>query len=147
MEKTLKKNLFIGFGLAIIIINLSHYNIGRRNGYTMPDGVNMKTIKQVGALISADVDTQNFQIANTLDGDTRAMPYRYVLEAQHSKTPLGVEKYPDAQALYVITREGPSEIVNSRVWEISSLGKSQVTQTWFLQNNIFMHKLEPITQI
>jgi len=110
----------------------------------MPVGWNLPGIRQTVAYIAADNPQGRFGVAAMLDGDTRAMPYRYLLEAKYSKIPLGVEEYPLSQTLYVITRESAEKIITNPVWEISSIQPTKVTQTWKLQNEVLLHKLEKI---
>ena len=129
---------------GIIVINTWIYFQPVHNGYLMPVGWNLPGIRQTVAYIAADNPQGRFGVAAMLDGDTRAMPYRYLLEAKYSKIPLGVEEYPLAQTLYVITRESAEKIITNPVWEISSIQPTKVTQTWKLQNEVLLHKLEKI---
>ena len=65
-----------------------------------------------------DVESsQKYNIAATLDGDTRAMPYRYLLEVYGTK-PMKVEDYPHAEVLYLVSRDSES-IINSYTVYIS----------------------------
>jgi len=127
MEKisSLSKNIFLKiipvFILLLIVYSYStNYNLNQDNGYTMPAGWNLSGIKKAVNVIGNNIDNdKTFNVAALLDGDTRAMPYRYLLEIQDKK-PLGVEKYPEADVLYVISRDGPKQVKINPVWEISS---------------------------
>lgn len=134
----------IGVVLAsgLIVFNVSRYQMPRSNGYTMPDGLTTSVIERISAIIAADTPTDNFEIANTLDGDTRAQPYRYVLTAVHKKPPLPVEAYPSAQLLYVVGRNNEGEILNHPVWEISSFGPQRIVKRWQMRDNIALYRLE-----
>lgn len=127
--------------LQIIASNLLAINLTRAEGYTMPSGWNMPGVKQSTQIIAGDVDSETkFNVAATLDGDTRAMPYRYLLEVQ-GKTPLGVEDYPTANVLYLISRDRKEDINTYEVWEVASFHPFEIKELAALQNNIKLYKL------
>lgn len=140
----LPKQFAYGITGIILIINTLKIIQPTTHGYLMPDGWNLPGIRKAVALVAGNNPPEKFAIAATLDGDTRAMPYRYLLEAKYSKIPLGVEKYPEAQTLYVVTRDSAEVIINNPVWEIASIQPSHVTKTWQLQNGVLLHKLEKL---
>jgi len=88
----------------------------------MSSGVTIETIEKAAAVIADDMKDKNmtFEIANTLDGDTRAHPYRYVLTAVYKLKPLGVEKYPEADRLYIVSREPGKKLLEDKRWELLS---------------------------
>ena len=141
-----KQNFFIKFAVMVILtiyflINISSYHLLRKNGYTMPDGWNLTGIKFASKAIANDVDNERtFNVAATLDGDTRAMPYRYMLSV-YGKTPLGVEKYPQAQVIYLVSRDSLDEIKNYSVWEIASFWPYNISKIADVQNGIRVYKL------
>ena len=108
----------------------------------MSPGWNLTGIRTATQLIAADDPPAKFAVAATLDGDTRALPYRYLLEAKYSKIPLSVEAYPMAETLYVITKDPAEKIITNPVWEISSIMPARVTRTWPLQNSILLHRID-----
>ncbi len=144
VQKLFKSRLSQVLLLGLIIFNLFNYNPFRSNGYTMPKDLNQKTIKQISAIIAHDTKHSKYQVASTLDGDTRAMPYRYLLEAKYNKIPLGVEKYPEAEVLYLVTRDKAEQSLKNPVWEISSIPNKKVTQTWIINNSINLHKINSL---
>jgi len=108
--------------ILFIIFTLGKNDFFRNHGYTMPEGVTTKTIEKAAAVIADDIRDKGgtFEVANTLDGDTIAYPYRYVLTAVHKLKPLGVEKYPEAARLYIVSREAPKKLLVDRRWELLS---------------------------
>ncbi len=149
--------LFIGKGIdffppkiiylvtfTVLIFNSISLLTPRAQGNLMSPGWNLPGIRHAVKLIAADNPPSKFEVAAVMDGDTRAMPYRYLLEAKYNKIPLSVEAYPQADVLYVITREPADIVIHNPVWEISSLVKKQVTKTWVIQNNILLHRIEKI---
>lgn len=114
----------IGWLVLLIwaVFLFSKNDFSRNHGYTMSDGVTTSTIQEVSKQIARDVDAHGgtFNIANTLDGDTRANPYRYVLTAQLRRPPLGAEQYPEAEYLYIVTNLSGKELLQDTRWELAS---------------------------
>lgn len=79
----------------------------------------------------------NFNIVNLISGDTRAHALRYLLTVKDID-PMGVEDYPQATTLYVISPKSKKETQSHPVWEIQSfMGK--ITQHWPLDPNNQFH--------
>lgn len=142
LYKTLPVKLAILVMAILIGFNLSKYNPWRDNGYTMPTGVTTKTIEQAARMIADDVALTNatFNIVNTLDGDTRANPYRYALTAQYAKSPLDVEKYTEADYLYIVSNLSQNELLNDKRWELASFPVMEVTELGMIDNKIKIFK-------
>ena len=133
--------------LAALIFNLSQLNLNAPQGHTMPQNWNLPHARVTASLIAQDVKTNqpdSFNIASTLDGDSRAQPLRYLLEAQFRTIPKGVEQYPSSQVLYVVSRWNQEEVLNRPLWEISSFAPKRSSQTWPITNDIKLYKLEKI---
>lgn len=141
---------FTNFALRTIIIialfqifagNILNLNLNRQEGFTMPTGWNLKGIKTASEIIASDVPGEKtFNIASTLNGDTRARPYRYLVETK-GKIPLGVEHYPEAEILYLISRDDRVTIKSYTVWEVASFAPFEFESEWEIQNNIKLYKL------
>lgn len=130
--------------LIFSIHSLLNLNLTARQGYTMPLGWNLPGQKKASDRIVNDPDSNiPFNVASTLDGDTRAMPIRYLL-AVHNKIPMDVEQYPQAQAIFLISRESGASIKNYNVWEISSFAPFNVINLGEIQNGISLYKLKKI---
>ena len=111
----------------------------------MPEGWNQIGIKTASNIISVDVDSQKkFNVASTLDGDTRARPYRYLLEVK-GKIPQDVEAYPSSSILYLISRDEEQKIKSYTVWEVASFAPFNITKKWPIQNGIWLYRLEKKT--
>ena len=143
-------NLFKNLVLKIILIlalaqifasNFLNLNLTRKEGYTMPQGWNLIGVKNASTIIAHDVNqTQKFNIAAALDGDTRARPYRYLVEVM-GKIPQNVEEYPSSDVLYLISRDEEETIYGYTVWEVASFAPFKITQRWHIQNGISLYKL------
>lgn len=132
---------FIVLSLALIS-NMQTIDLNSNQGYTMPQGWNQSGIRQVSKTIAAESKNSNsFNIANTLDGDTRAMPYRYLVEVYGSK-PQPVEAYQNLDHLYVITRDDNEHVLEYTVWEVSAFKPFKIVKEWQFQNGIRLLKLE-----
>ena len=86
----------------------------------MPDGITSVLIKNAADMIASDVKKQvgNYNVVNTLDGDTSANPYRYVLTYKNKVPPLGVERYSESNHLYIISRNSINELLDDKRWEL-----------------------------
>ncbi len=109
------------------------------------NNVNLQGAKQIAMIIANDVSQNNFQnkfnIANIVDGNTRAIYYRYFLNVLGQK-PMSVEVYPEAKILYVISDKGDSETINYSVWEITSFRPKKISQKWDTDYQVKIYRLE-----
>ncbi|MBI2594622.1 glycosyltransferase family 39 protein [Candidatus Curtissbacteria bacterium] len=143
------KNPLLKATIAMIIAQIFansflNFNLNRNEGYTMPKGWNLIGIKTTSKIIANDVTSQaNFNVASTLDGDTRAMPYRYLIEV-YGKKPSGVEDYPSSTILYLVSRDDQEMIKRYTVWEVSSFMPFEVVEEWEIQNGIKLYKLTKV---
>lgn len=128
--------------ILFIIINLVRYDPFRNHGYTMPEELTTSAIEQISETIANDAGTARFEIASTLDGDTRAQPYRYVLLAAHRRPAMPVDAYPDAEVLYVVAKNNSQEVLRNPVWEISSFGPARTARQWQITDSIYLYRLE-----
>lgn len=124
--------------LCAFLIKANNFNLN--TGPTMPQDLNLEQIKNISKTISSDVGNQSFNITSTLDGDSRAMPYRYLVQV-YGKTPLDTEHYDTPQNLYIITRDPASEIRESTLFEVASFQPSNVENSWNINGDIKLIKL------
>ena len=135
------KAILIIILILFLTTNFSNLGLNRNEGYTMPEGWNLTGVKNTSKLITKDAsDNRTFNIAATLDGDTRARPYRYLVEV-YGKKPLGVENYPESDILYLISRDGKNAILDYYVWEVASFKPFNFESEWHIQNGITLYKL------
>lgn len=106
------------------------------------EGWNYKEQQKVASLIVKNGCPKNFNIATTIQGDTRAYDLRFLLTAKGCK-PMGVEEYPSVEKLFLIAPVNrPPE--TETVWEVSSLGKYKINRQEKLTENILFWELEKI---
>jgi len=131
----------LGLGLIVFLsfFNLYRLDLHRNHGFTMPQGWNYIGVKKASEIIAADAG-ENFNVAAILDGDTRAHPYRYLIETK-GKIPMSVEQYPEAKTLYIIAKGDENFVLNYPVWEIYSFLPAKVEKIWNIQNGISIFKL------
>lgn len=110
------------------------------SGHTMPEDLTLKEIRKISKIIAYDVQDDSFNITSTLDGDSRAMPYRYLVKV-YGKSPQDVENYNKVQSLYIITRDPQLSIRENRLFEIASFQPSFTSDTWEIKGNIRLIKL------
>lgn len=130
--------------LGLLLLNLLKINYSCNGECSMPQGWDLRGVKEAGRIIGEDA-SEGFNVAALLDGDTRAYPYRYIIEVA-GKKPLGVEEYPESLVLYVVARGSEEEVLSYPVWEISSFLPAKVTKVWPIKNEISVFKLEKINQ-
>ncbi|MBI2309840.1 hypothetical protein HYU89_02990 [Candidatus Collierbacteria bacterium] len=132
---------FITFLIFIFFIFL-HNNFTSNHGYTMPEWVNASLIQKAAEMITGDIKKQagTYNVVNTLDGDTRANPYRYVLMYKYKVAPLGVEKYPEADHLYIVTRNRKNELLDDRRWELASFPVEMIEDLGMIGGDIKMYR-------
>lgn len=141
IERILRKNHFLGYLLIIIFVIFSLFKIipKSKSGFTMPTDWNYLEIEKAAKIILKE-NSKNYNIANTLYGDTRDYALRYLLTIAKNP-PLGVELYPQAKSLFVISRQDKEEVIKNPVWEISSFCPCKVVKIWKIQNNINLYLL------
>ena len=136
----------VGLTALIVVMNLRQLDLNPAQGYTMPQNWNLPRAVDAAQLIAQDVaqtkPQKSFNVAATLDGDSRALPLRYLLISQFRTIPLGVEAYPQAQVLYLVTRLNREEGLSHGFWEISSFSPERVTKIWPLVADINLYRLE-----
>lgn len=137
--KSKRDVFFLILFIILFIAQLSQFRFNLSNGLGMPKSWNMKATKESAKIIAKDA-SGNFNVANLLDGDTRAYAYRYLISLS-GKKPLGVEDYPRSEVLYVISRIEEKEILDYPVWEIYSLGQTKVEEVWSVKDDVKIFKL------
>jgi hypothetical protein len=138
-----------GAGLAILI--LAFFLILRRDWAIVNEKVgineyqvNYRGVEQIAQIISQDVKAnglqRNYNIANIVDGNSRATYYRYFLYINQAP-PLGIEDYPSAKVLYVISKKDSRATINYPVWEISSSPAKRLLGEWNGPDGTIIYKL------
>jgi 4-amino-4-deoxy-L-arabinose transferase-like glycosyltransferase len=116
-----KLNFTKAFFLSIILILSLAMTINwyQEWGTGMPKGWSLSKEEKVAKIICSDIGNQNFEIAETIDGDTRAYDLRFFLSF-FGCPPLGVEDYQQADNLFLVTTQKrlPEK---ETVWEVKSL--------------------------
>jgi len=133
----LAKTLFLSLVL-IIALTLS-INWQQEWGTGMPDGWTLAKERKVAKLICEDIGNQAFEIAETINGDTRAHDLRFFLTF-YGCPPLGVEDYPSADILYLVTTK-KRQPKKETVWEVKSLRPFKISFKKDLKDNLFLYKL------
>lgn len=142
ISSTGKINKYIPIFLIIMIASILFFrnDFLRSSGYTMPEDLTLKEIRKISQIIVQDVGNESFNITSTLDGDSRAMPYRYLVEV-YGKTPQVVEYYDRGDSLYVLTRDPAAAVPQNPLFEIASFQPSNILRTWEIKGDIRLVKL------
>lgn len=146
LVSTLKKAQQVLPFAAIGVISIflfSKNNFFSPSGYTMPEDLTLPTIRQISKIIAADVKNETFNITSTLDGDARALPYRYLVDV-YGKKVLGVEQYDRGQSLYVITRDPAGAVRQNSLFEIASFQPANIAKVWNIKGDIKLIKLSKV---
>lgn len=137
-----KINKYIPHALLIIIaiFLIRQNNFSLSSGYTMPQDLTLPKIREISKIIAASSGTETFNIASTLDGDSRALPYRYLTQV-YGKNPESVENYDKPDSLYIITRDPARSVRENKLFEIASFQPSTVKDDWAITGDIHLIKL------
>jgi len=107
--------------------------------------VNLKGAQQIAQIVADDVKENKFEgkfnVANIVDGNTRATYYRYFLNVLGVK-PLAVEAYPQTKVLYVISLKSKEQTLIYPVWEINSFAPKKIAKEWGTDFDVKIYRLE-----
>jgi len=139
---TAKINRIVPYFLLIFISGLliPRNTLFSSSAYTMPEDLTLKEIRQISKIIAFDSESGAFNIASTLDGDSRAGPYRYLVKI-YGKIPQDVEHYDTPDSLYVITRDPAVSVPANPLFEIASFQPANISGVWEIKGNIRLVKL------
>lgn len=149
--KKINKLLPVVTILVISIVLFQKNNFFSPSGYTMPQDLTLPTIRGIARIIAADAASETFNITSTLDGDSRAGPYRYLVSV-YGKISESVENYNKPDSLYIITRDPARDVRLSTLFEIASFQPSNLAKVWEIKGDIRLIKLsktevrEPLPQ-
>ena len=137
-----KKKMFIGFLLVLGVSLLQIKYIDNPSPLIHPKNWNYPTQKDVVKKILVKGCPDDYNVATTISGDTRAYDLRFLLIKNGCK-PMGVDKYPEAKTLFLIAPVNrPPE--TETVWEVSSMGKFKINRQEKIAENIVFWELEKI---
>ena len=105
-------------------------------------GWNYNQQQKVADLITNNGCPKNFNVAATVQGDTRAYDLRYLLNLKKCE-PMGVEDYPKAEKLFLIAPANRPPQTET-VWEVTSLGKFKINQQINITPDIIFYELQKI---
>jgi len=122
-----------------VLIMLQYYAF---SGYQPLDdipGWEYQTQQKVSDLISKNCP-QNFNVAATMQGDTRFYDLRYLLNKNNCH-PDSIDSYPVSKTLFLVAPHNrpPAE---ETVWEVTSLKPFNITSTIKLNDQLDLHRLD-----
>ena len=136
-------------GLILVIILLASFLFQNRDikNYAPLDiipGWNYPEQQKVADLIVKNGCPQNFNVAATIQGDTRFYDLRYLLNLRGCD-PLSVEAYPQAKKLFLVAP--PDRPVESEtVWEVMVFNPFKIIQRIPINDQIIFFELDKITK-
>jgi len=137
----IKKSKFLALSLFILVFGVFFLMIdwNQTEGVGMPKNWNVLKQKEVANKICEDIGNYPFEVASTINGDTRATDLRWWLGREDCQ-PLGVEEYNQAVVLYLVAPESrPPE--KETVWEINSLRPFEIEKEVDLGDGYIFYKL------
>lgn len=149
IERLFSFNRIVGleFLVFLLVFFILRIDFLRNHGFTMPEGWNIKGVQKAAALIHQDQKGKNYNVASLLDGDTRALPFRFFLKTL-GEEPLSVEDYPESQTLYVITpKMSKEQILQYPVWEIQTILPASFVWIREIQNEIYLYRLDRLEEL
>lgn len=138
--KIRKLSLVILVVVAISLIQI--YLIRDPMPYGHPKGWNYVIEKETIKKILVGGCPKKFNVASTVSGDTRSYDLRFLL-IQNGCEPMNVDKYPEAEKLFLVAPKNrpPKE---ESVWEVSSLKKFKINREEDLSSDIVFYELEKL---
>lgn len=136
-------------GLILVIIILTSFLFQNRyiKNYAPLDiipGWNYPEQQKVAEIIVRNGCPQNFNVAATIQGDTRFYDLRYLLNLKGCN-PFPVEAYPQSKKLFLVAPpERPVE--SETVWEVSSFRPFKITQKIPIGDQIIFFELDKVTK-
>ncbi len=142
LAKLHKKNKILPLLIMIIfmIYSLVQELPVPQEGFKMVKGWNYQGLKKVERII-LDENKSDYNVADILTGDSRALAIRFLL-TRDGKPPMGVVDYPQAKSLFVYSKVSPAIILKGELWEVGSAMPLTLTKEWNLQNGIKLYLLE-----
>lgn len=138
-----KKNaniILLGIFISLYLIQINIFST-----YAPLDAIsewNYSEQKKVVELIIKNGCPKNFNVAATVQGDSRAYDLRFLLIAKKC-APMDVDQYPKAERLFLVApTDRPPE--TEKVWEVSSFDKFEIKEKTNLNSNIIFYELEKI---
>lgn len=144
----IKNKLKSSFTLICILIFIyllqlklcNYYSpLGAIDGWSYPDQ------QLVTNLIVKNGCPKNFNVAATMQGDTRFYDMRYLLMLKNC-LPMSVEDYPKAQKLFVVAPIS-KPIETETVWEITSFKPFKIIEKITINNKLIFYELGKSDQI
>ncbi len=136
-----KKSEFLAILSFVLVFSafLLMIDWNQTEGLSMPKNWNVLRQREVAKMICEEIGDYPFEIAATINGDTRATDLRWWLEREDCQ-PMGVEGYQSATILYLVstsTRNPEDE----KVYEINSLRPFKIEEQIDLGDNYIFYKL------
>lgn len=127
----------IHFPLYLVLLSIFFLKdqayLNRIHGWDYPTQIKITDI-------IADSCPQTFNIAATLQGDTRAYDLRYLL-SQKGCYANAVDNYPQDKTLFVVSHSS-SSLENETVWEIKSFVPYKISQQEKINENVTFYRLD-----
>lgn len=140
-EKIWNKNRFIAlfFIVVYLYLNIFSSKVSFNKAIGMSDNLTWNKINFAANVIAKDKPV-SFNVVSLLDFDARGYILRYPMEFIYGYKPLGVEDYPDASVLYVLSTV-TYDFSKSATWEITSFKFKKVELLAKIDENYSVYKL------
>jgi len=137
LNKLKNKNIYLFLVLSLILT--IQFKIFKN--YQPTDtiiGWNYSDQQKVANIISQNCP-HNFNIAATMQGDTRFYDLRFLLTAKNC-LPNGVKNYPESQKIFLVAKNDHSP-ESETVWEINSYKSFKITQKISINDKLNLYEL------
>ncbi len=122
-----------------ILLNLNSSKISFSKAMGMSEGLNITKVQQAAQVI-ADDHPQDFNVAQTLDFDSRGHQLRYFLRFKYLVNPKGVEDYKGVNITYALAKAN-YDFDKSFTYEVTVNKPYNVTALKKLDENYWVYKL------
>ncbi|MCX6726686.1 MAG: hypothetical protein NTY75_02605 [Candidatus Shapirobacteria bacterium] len=129
--------------LFLFLITLFSWQFSFSNGYHSQDNIKgwnyPDQLRTVNLILAAGCP-QNFNVAATMQGDTRFYDFRYLLDLNNCH-PNGIDSYPTSKIIYLVAPKSRTPEAET-VWEIASFKPFTVSSVTEINSSLNLFRLD-----
>ena len=133
LGKIWDKNRIVVIGLLMVVMIFSVVSVIKSQNYKYVD-------LEIAERIILEAKINDYEVATTVEGDTRFYALRYLLLKDKMRI-MSVDEYSQAKTLFLVAPANrPPE--TEKVWEVSSLGKIKIINKQKINKNTDLYQIQ-----